>query len=110
MLKRQTIIRAFQKRGWHWDEGGQVLMSYDINAGPRIFGRFQDDGNLRLYDARLSQHPNFHVVSYWLFRSMRELNDGLNTIERVYHDLCGTRFPCDDIEWRRNDPAEYYSS
>lgn len=96
-LKRSTVIRAFIKRGWAWNEktSHSFLMSPDVNAGGRIFGQFEEGKlTLKLYDARLVGHSNVHVVSYWgPFRNMKELHKALDTIEKVYSETCRTYFP-----------------
>jgi len=91
-LKQATIVRSFVRRGWHWDKKQESFTSEDVNAGPRIFGRF-NCLQLMLYDARLIGHGNVHLVSYWgPFRSLRELEETMVTIEEIYSRHCGTRF------------------
>lgn len=121
-LKQSTVVRTFMRRGRGWggcaSKGKYTLWSEDGRPGPRIFGRFDKDGfgQLELYEARILSHSNVHLVSYWgPFRSIRELETELATIEELYERYCGTRFEsrttehtvaCED-EGENEDKDEY---
>jgi hypothetical protein len=91
MIKSSTIIKGFVKRGWTYDKMRNTLYSYDSNTTSRIFGKVE--GNfVSLTDARWKDGCNVHIDSFWHIASMKSLEETLDRIEKIYKELCGTKF------------------
>ena len=94
LLKRSTVVKAFLKRGWKTCPSNDYLYSPVMySAASTVVAEIDKSGYTTLSDARWVKRGNVHIVSYWgPFRNLKELEATLDNIEKVYQELCGTKF------------------